>query len=554
MIHRRTRFFPTGSLMTTSSANLPARLLFVTCCVLVGRGVCEAQFTGVSDWDGYTDRQVYGAPVDPNAVIEIADEPKVIDLGTLLPPEMSTRVTLTFNETPLNRAIATIKEKLAIDIVFEESALNDEGIAHDDRITASANDEPLYLLLDRMLDPLQLTWDMRDGVLGITTDTAYYNRPYLEAYDLSRLLNQGYDFRQLPRVLSSRAELSIVGETLFVSGVNGEHTEIAGFLVALQTPARQTFIGEPAQTTRLSKLLKHPVSVDFQETPLNEALKSLSEKVGTNILIDETALHDEGLSADTPISLSLTQKPLKTVLKVLLEPQQMTCVIHDGALTVTTMSMERELFKTAVYDVRDFCRDSLACHSFVDTLAETTSGQWPPVEAHSGEALFARPGILVVRQMESVHDEILTLIERHREIRRQAEPAGERPWARSLETRFYRVPATLADYLERHLPTLVAPETWRSHDHPNAPGTIVRIRSEPAMIATPAATKGADSNEDCPDKEKPVWTVRETVVLAIQQSPAVHDEIATLRWRAEQGDTIKQNFNRPGDGLFSVSE
>ncbi|MBX3449601.1 MAG: hypothetical protein KF777_08590 [Planctomycetaceae bacterium] len=542
--------------MTTTSANLPARLLLVMCCVLAGRGLCEAQFTRVSDWDGYTDRQVYGVPLDPDAVIEIADEPKVIDLGTLLPPEMSTNVTLAFDKTPLDRAIATIKEKLAIDVVFEESALNDEGIAPDNRISASANDEPLYLLLDRMLAPLQLTWDMRGGVLWITTETAYYERPYFEGHDLSRLLNQGYDFRQLSRVLSTilQAEWSIVGETLFVRGVNGEQTEIAALLVALQTPARQTFTREPAQTSKLRELLMHPVSVDFQKIPLDEALRILSQEVGTHIFINDVALHDEGLSEDVPISVSLTQKPLKTVLNVLLEPQQMTSVIRHGAITVTTMTMESDLFKIAVYDVRDFCRDSLACRRFVDTLAETTSGQWPPVEAHSGEALFARPGILVVRQTEPVHDEILTLIERHRAIRRQAEPAGDRPWTKSPELRFYRMPASVADYLEQNLPTLVAPETWRSDNHPDAPGTIVRIQSEPVMTATPTATKGTSNNEDCADEEKPAWTARETVVLAIQQSPAVHDEIATLRWRAEQGDTIPQNFNRPGDGLFSVSE
>lgn len=540
----------------------PAILAIAACLIAVGQKPLGAQFGwpphsgGIGGGTPLPPEPVYGAPIDPHAVIEIADEPKVIDLGTLLPPEMSTKVTLAFDKTPLNRAIATIKEKLAIDIVFEESALNDEGIAHDDRITASADDEPLYLLLDRMLDPLQLTWDMRDGVLWITTTTAFYDRPYLEGYDLSRLLNQGYDVRQLSRVLRDilHSEWNVVGETLIVRGVEGEHSEVAGLLIALQTPARQTFIGEPAQTTTLRELLKHPVSVDFQEAPLNEALRILSEKVGTNILIEEIALQDEGFSPEVPISQSLTHRSLKTILDALLKPQQLTSVIRHGAITVTTMSMERDLFKTAVYDVRDFCRDSLACHSFVDTLAETTSGQWPPVEAHSGEALFARPGILVVRQMESVHDEILTLIERHREIQRQAEPAGERPWARSLETRFYRVPATLADYLERHLPTLVAPETWRSDDHPDALGTIVRIQSEPVMMATPAATKGADKKEDCPDEEKPTWTARETVVLAIQQSPAIHDEIATLRKRAEQGDEIQEPFYGRGGGFFSVSE
>lgn len=525
------------------------------CCVLVGRGLCEAQFTGVSDWDGYTDRQVYGAPVDPDAVIEIGDEPKVIDLGTLLPPEMSTKVTLTFDKTPLNRAIATIKEKLAIDVVFEESALNDEGIAPDNRISASANDEPLYLLLDRMLAPLQLTWDMRDGVLWITTETAYYQRPYLEGYDLSRLLNRGYDVRQLTRVsgVGLQAEWSIVGETLIVNGVNGEQTKIAGLLTALQTPARQTFIGEPAQTSKLRELLMHPISVDFQETPLNEALQILSEKVGTNILIDETALHDEGHSADVPISLSLTQKPLTTILKVLLEPQQMTSVIRHGAITVTTMSMESDLFKIAVYDVRDFCRDSRTARQLIDAIFYRTSGRWPHHDEF-GEALFARPGILVVRQTASVHDEILTLIERHREIRQQAESAGERPWTKSPELRFYRMPATVADYLEKHLPTLVAPETWRSDAHPDAPGTIVRIQSEPVMTAAPAAAKGTGNNEDCPDDEKPAWTAVETVVLAIQQIPAVHDEIATLRKRAEQGDTIQEPFYGRGGGFFSVSE
>jgi hypothetical protein len=290
---------------------------------------------------------------------------------------------------------------------------------------------------------------------------------------------------------------------------------------------------------QLREFFKHPVTVEFLDTPLHDTLAALSETIGSTIQIDEMSLSDNGIATDTPVSLSLRDKPLHVVLKTLLEPLELMCVVEHGELVVTTAAVCEELMSVALYDVRDICRNNKTSRQFLEMLQDTTSGQWEDIDGVGGSMGFARPGILLVQQTGPVHDEIFSLIEQLRTLRRQAEPASERPWERAIETRFHRVPVHVANFLESNLPKLIAPESWRSEERPDAPGTIERIPSAPMRLGFPHSPPPKKEKEESgkkSDQEKPAETHLETVVLAIRQTSDVHEEIPALLRRVENGD------------------
>lgn len=552
---------------------LAMQLTLAAYLIAVGQNPLDAQYGGPIHAGGFgggsPPRPVYGAPVDPNAAIEIASEPKVIDPATLLPPEMAAKVTLAFDQTPLSEVVTTLREKLTIDVVLDEGALNDEGMDLNFPVSTRANDEPVYLLLDRMMGRT-LAWDFRGGVLRITTRTAAEMHLVTRGYDLSGLLNDGYSIRQLESLLSYASSgqwelqhgvggtLNVVGDLLIVYQTDKSHREIAGVLAALRTPARQTFIGQASQSVQLREFFKHPVTVEFDQTPLDDALASLSEMIGSTIQVDELSLSDNGIPVDAPVTLSLHEKPLHVVLDTLLTPLELTCIVKNGELVVTTAAVCEELMSVALYDVRDICRNGKTSRQFLEMLQDTTSGQWEDTDGVGGAMGFARPGILIVQQTGPLHDEILAVIEQLRTLRRQAEPAGERPWERMIETRFHRVPVHVANFLESNLPKLIAPETWRSDERPDAPGTIERISAAPMRLGFPHSPPPKKENEESgknSDKEKPAETQIDTVVLAIRQTADVHEEIPALLQRVENGDENYFGTWGPcGYGFFQVNE
>lgn len=555
-----------------SSSRIAVRLLICACLSALGSKPCEAQYGGPIHAGGFgggsSPKPVYGAPVDPNAAIEIASEPKVIDPATLLPPEMAAKVTLTFDKMPLSDVVTTLKEKLAIDVILDEMALTDEGIDLDFPVSTRANDEPVYLLLDRMMGR-SLAWDFRDGVLTITTPDVRVKSRSIKGYDLSGLLNAGYSARQLEQLLFFTSSdpwefndgyggaLSFVGDSLVVYQTEKSHREIAGILAALRTPARQTFIGQASQSVQLREFFKHPVAVEFDQTPLDDALASLSETIGSTIHIDELSLSDNGIPVDAPVTLSLHDKPLHVVLDHLLAPLDLSCIVANAELLVTTTADAEELMTLALYDVRDICRNEKTSRQLLSMIEDSTGGQWDNVDGIGGGMAFARPGILIVQQTGPLHDEIFAMIEQLRTLRRQAEPAGERPWERMIETRFHRVPVHVANFLESNLPKLIAPETWRSDERPDAPGTIERISAAPMRLGFPHSPPPKKENEESgknSDKEKPEEAQINTAVLAIRQTVDVHEEIPALLHRVKDGDGNYSKWGPCGYGFSQVNE
>ena len=108
--------------------------------------------------------------------------------------------------------------------------------------------------------------------------------------------------------------------------------------------------------------LRKRLDVEFIELPIVEALDFLSNQVGLQFYLKVKYLEDLGISADSPVDLSLNQVSVEMALDLILEQLELTYIICDGIVLVTT---EQDLENVAVVRVYN-CRDLLAINTSTD--------------------------------------------------------------------------------------------------------------------------------------------------------------------------------------------
>ncbi len=100
--------------------------------------------------------------------------------------------------------------------------------------------------------------------------------------------------------------------------------------------------------------LKQPVLVDFKNRPLGEVMTALSDMTGVLIHLDQASLSAEGVTTDTPVTLSLnSQISLRSALNLLLNPQNLTFQPVDEVLMISSIRNSAKTNATRTYNVRD---------------------------------------------------------------------------------------------------------------------------------------------------------------------------------------------------------
>jgi hypothetical protein len=236
------------------------------------------------------------------------------------------------------------------------------------------------------------------------------------------------------------------------------------------------------------------------------------------------------------------------VLHVLLADLNLTWILRDGVLWITTADRADEQQKTAVYDVRDLCRNQEEADELAGAIQKQTAGPWSDIDGTGGTLAFPRTGTMVVRQTERVLREVRDLLARYREALLASKPRQrDAVDPQEVVTRYYRVHDKIADGLVQVLPLLVQPDTWnRDEFKPDAAGTMLKVSSEPELRDAQGrviSTAAAD------DKSSPADAlVVPRAVLIIRQTRAVHDEIAEVIRRVEQGDVPDEQAMPGGFG------
>ncbi|MFV0445221.1 MAG: RNA polymerase sigma factor [Planctomycetaceae bacterium] len=157
---------------------------------------------------------------------------------------------------------------------------------------------------------------------------------------------------------------------------------------------------------------------------LGAKLMSLQKSLGIPIKIDKTRLTDFGVGLDTEIEpiVASPQSTARDVLDELLEDLELTCIVKNDVLTITTAEYANQFTEVVVYDVRDL--DSLISPEELATLITIQTGSeglgtWVTTHGAGSNDPISMPGALVVRQTQSVHRQIAQLLKQLREYAAQ---------------------------------------------------------------------------------------------------------------------------------------
>jgi len=442
------------------------------------------------------------------------------------------RVSAEFRNTPLNHAIAYLSEASGIPMLLDTVALEEVGISIDEQCSAVVKNARVSSALGRILNRLDLDWTIENESLQITSNEVIAENLHTKVFTAGDLVewfrkNSRSDGRRDRFGFTESAVIDSVRATGF--GAEGEAHEIlmdlilqhsggiweeidgaggtvsfeGGLLtvrqslpVLLQVESflnRLRFIQNRPPSTdiwaipeggfgwpenrKATEALGKKVSVKFVEIPLHEAITYLGNELGIQFEIDDAALDEIGLLDDESINLTMSGTS-SAVLKQILGNLQLTWIIHDDMLQVTTFEAADDNLFAVVADTRELLATGrLTDARLVETILNETNGIWEELDG-AGGSIETAGGLTFIRQTQSMIGEISVLL---RDLKTRAtmpdtstaENAQSDPGR--METRFYSAESSEdAVALMTALTSFVFPDTWETN---GGEGVMVEVGS-----------------------------------------------------------------------------
>ena len=493
---------------------------------------------------------------------EIPDAPRNVDPAGLVHEKLAQKMTVTFEDSSLPEVADWIQQNAEIPVLFDSVALDAAGISTSELVADSLNDDALYLMLNR-LGSLNISWYVQDDIVRITSSEAAATHMVTRPYTVGDLLDRNFETDVLYDVITGTlggtweevdgdgGTAEFLGDVLFVRQTNDIHLRLSGLLSALRNHGRQTFSFDPPEHILLRQKQSAAVSVTFDDVPLIEAAAALSKQAGIDIRLDNAALKSSRIRERQPVTLHLADRKLQTILEIMLAELELTTMIGDGVLWITSQERAAEQMRTAVYDVRDLCRDDDEAYALSDAIQTQTGDNWIDSVGEGGQVVFARPGVMVVRQTDHMHQRVLMLLEAYRSALKASKPRAIRQDPKTeIITRYYRTQSEVAAALLEFLPAVIAPESWKNAEREEAPGEILAHLPGGKTVLSPK------SEGKVPLMSASATT--ELTVLVIRQTRENHMEIQSVVRRIENGDERvidpngAQQYGGFGGGYFSI--
>lgn len=150
--------------------------------------------------------------------------------------------------------------------------------------------------------------------------------------------------KPVPRIVSSSESVSLVAESKTAS----------------------------EQRARISAALNGETAIDFHEAPLSEVVAYLHDLHDIPIVLDLRAMDDVGLASDTPITVNLKGISLRSAMRLVLRDLELTYIVADGVLQITTPDSAASRLLQHVYPVDDLCspiRKRIVVYALVISLS-----------------------------------------------------------------------------------------------------------------------------------------------------------------------------------------
>lgn len=108
---------------------------------------------------------------------------------------------------------------------------------------------------------------------------------------------------------------------------------------------------------RITAALDDQTTINFADTPLVDAIEYLQRQHEIPIILDTVSIEEAGLLVDEPVNLILAGVTLQSALKIMLSELELTYVIEDEVMKITTVEVANEKLSTRVYPVGDLVVD-----------------------------------------------------------------------------------------------------------------------------------------------------------------------------------------------------
>jgi hypothetical protein len=266
---------------------------------------------------------------------------------------------------------------------------------------------------------------------------------------------------------------------------------------------------QTAAHARIEQALDQLAELHFSETPLEDVVRQLADTFAIPIVIDRRSLDDVGLGTDTPVTISLKGITLRQALRHMLSELDLTYIVRNEVLKITTPEESERETPTLIYPVRDFIAASPQAGAaisgrsgLVDVTTLIQAAVWPDSWDHVGGAGVIESvepwGVLVISQIEEAHEEITALLQAARRTNQHA-PAGPmgvtgamgsmgsvHAVEQRLALKLYAAPELDFDQLSKAIQGAVAPRTWGPAPDQGAifpVGDRLLIRQVPAVHA-----------------------------------------------------------------------
>lgn len=492
-------------------------------------------------------------------VPEISDEPKVVDTAQFIHANLTQKATVEFDKAPLSEVRDWLIQATGMPVVFDENELKNEGRALYDEYTDQLQDAPIYFLLDRLREQYALAWYIEDEILYITTELAFDHIRTLKTYPIGDLLDDDYDATDLVDTIMETTTgpwqeidqdggtIAQLGDVLFVSQTPQVQREVAALLHGLRQHGRQTLLLEPGQHLALLESFSQNISVDYQDIPLYRVVEIISREAEVPIRFNVAELKFDGRDPRDRTSISIRERPLEVVLKILLKPLSLEVILENGGLLITTELDAESRLQTAIYDVSDLCQNMSESSALIGAVQEQTGVLWREVDQDGGTIMNPRHDVLVVRHHEQGLSKVLQLLETYRNVLRISKPRAVDDPDDEILTHYYRIDSELADVLANTLWELIPEgriDQAAQEEGEQKLGVISQLPSQPELLGT---------------------LLRPQTVLIITHRKGIHFKIEHLISRIKSGDSRIGIPSTPvkmrgyggggfGGGFFSVPE
>lgn len=194
-----------------------------------------------------------------------------------------------------------------------------------------------------------------------------------------------------------------------------------------------------AAEDRLEAELAQQVSFSFSEVPLKDAIETIKTKTGLPIVLATKKLEEAAINLDTPITVSLKNLKLGSFLRTALNDLNLTYLIKDEVIQITTPEDAGSQLVTRIYPVLDLAArrtpiyeasavvtsrtaggkmGSADYQSLMDVITSTIDpDSWDDVGGPGSISEFDNAGVIIISQTQDVHPKIGALLNSLRRVK-----------------------------------------------------------------------------------------------------------------------------------------